>query len=235
MARRSGLLTTGIPMKSSVIVCGILGAVILLFSSICIFISVERYNYAKRAVSEGDSVYATCTQKWSETKTVTRKHKHSLRTKTKTTYYYANAMYIYNDQKYYCNKLSVDSSMQVGDQIHIYVLPENPARYVEPGDRTVSLFSVILYAAMIIFGVTLVFSAISQSRRLKKYRSAQNLNSTYQNNGMNNTYQGYNNPNNTYQDYNAPNNTYQGYNNSNNTYQGYNDSNNTYQGHNNQW
>jgi len=235
MARRSGLLTTGISSKRAATVCGIIGAVILLFSAILIFIAVDRYNYAKRAVSEGESIYATCTQKWSETKTRTHKSKSGSKKRTTTTYYYANAEYTYNGQKYYCNKLSVSSSTQVGTKINIYVLPENPARYVEPGDQNISLSGIIFFASMIVVGMSLVFSAISANRRFNRYGSVQNLNSTYHNNGMNNTYQGYNNPNNTYQGYNNPNNTYQGYNNPNNTYQGYNDSNNTYQGHNNQW
>ena len=226
MARTSRVtMVRGIPNKRAAMVCGVIGAMILLFSAILIFIAVDRYNYAKRAVSEGESIYATCTQKWSETKTRTHKSKHGSRKRTTTTYYYANAEYMYNGQKYYCNKLSVNSSTQVGTKINIYVLPENPARYVEPGDQNISLSGIIFFASMIVVGMSLVFSAISANRRFNRYGSVQNLNSTYHNNGMNNTYQGYNDSNNTYQGYNNPNNTYQGYNNPNNTYQG----------HNNQW
>lgn len=221
MARRRGGLSSGrISSKREAMVCGIIGVIVLLISAVLIFFAVDRYNYAKRAVSEGESIYATCTNKWSETKTKTHKSKHGSRTKTTTTYYYADAVYNYNGVTYHCSKLSVDSSMQVGKQIQIYVLPENPARYVEPKEQSVSLTGVIFYAVMVLMGSTLLFSAISANRRLNKYGS---LTAPVQ--PLNNTYQGYNNPNNTYQGYNDPNNIYQGYNDPNNTYNGYNSNN----------
>ncbi len=212
--------------KGTAVVYLIMGVVVILFSVMGIGLSVYNYSYAQRAMSEGDEVYATYTEKWSETKTKTSKSKHGTRKKTKTTYYYANATYTYNGQKYDCHKLSVNSSTKVGDTVRLYVLPENPAKYIRPGQDMGWLIVVIACGMFIIMGGSFVMIGIKNrhapSRR--EYISQNTpLADTY---NPNTTYQGYNGNFNTYN----PNNTYQDYNNNFDTYNSYQENNN-----NNRW
>ena len=239
MARRrhlSGNLIMNRNVAKSYMVIGI---VLLFFSLAFAWWGFDNYNYAQRAVSEGDSVYATCTNKWSETKTTTHKSKYGSRKKTQHTYYYADAVYTYQGQKYNCTKISVDSSTKVGDNILVYVMPENPSRYVVPGQQYSSFGTIILFIVLAVMGISTISVAVRSliyiNQNGGKLPVSESYDGTinvtypsYSNNqyNPNNTYQGYDNQynqNNTYGGQYNPNNTYQGYdNNPNNTYNGYN-------------
>ena len=207
--------------KGTAVVYLIMGVVVILFSVMGIGLSVYNYSYAQRAMSEGDEVYATYTEKWSETKTKTSKSKHGTRKTTKRTYYYANATYTYNGQTYNCHKLSVNFSTKVGDTVKLYVLPENPAKYIKPGQNMGWLIVVAACGMFILMGSSFVVIGVKNrhapSRRDFLSRNVQLANTTYQ--GYNDNFDTYNN--NSYQGYNSNFDTY----NSNNSYQGNNNNN----------
>lgn len=185
--------------------CGIIGVVMIIVSIVVYSVSIGEYNYAKNARENGDVVYASCTYKWSETKTTrtktgTKNHK---KTKTTThTYYYANAKYNYQDNVYECYKLSVSSSTKVGDAIKIYVLPEHPEKYVQEGTETISLLTIITFSFLPLLGISCLSVPISNARRKRKYGITSNTvpqnvngNNINNSNNPNNTYSGYNNNN----------------------------------------
>ena len=91
-------------------VYGVAGAVFIFISVILVGISVYNFNYAQRAVSEGDSVNAVCTKKWSESKRTRHKVNGVVTKSTVNTSYYADATYIYGGQTYYCHRLSSDAA-----------------------------------------------------------------------------------------------------------------------------
>ena len=194
----------------------IMGIIIILISLTIWGVSVYNFNYAKKAVTEGVSISATCTKTWSETKTRTHKSKYGSSRKTKTTSYYANASYMYGGQNYHCNKLSVSSSTKVGSSIGIYILPENPAKYVQSADMGSLLITSLICGVMTLMGTSGVTAALryrKNSANRQNYLSSniQPVNPVPQT-MYNNSY----NPNNTYRGYDGrynPNNTYQGYNN----------------------
>ena len=232
MARRRRVVMNGSTAKGSIIA----GIVFILIAIIMAGSMAYEISYAQKAMSEGVSVSAVCTKRWSETKTTSHKSKTHTTTTTKHTYYYANADYTYNGQKYNCSKLSVDSGTRVGDIITLYILPENPGKYIQPGKTTFSISLSIMCLVFFSMGASAVSRGVAYRKRVQRggytVGISQPANNIYQsNNGGMTAYNGLANqysPNNTYQGYNDynPNSTYQGYNDTpNNTYQSYNDNN----------
>lgn len=228
MARRNA--RNFITNEKTARIYGIVGVIFILISVILVGISVYNFSYAQRAVSEGESISAVCTKKWSETRTSAVKKSGGIKKKTKHIYYYADATYLYKGQYYDCKRLSVDSNTKIGDYIRVYVLPENPGKYVQPEQKGQWFPMILAFGITSIIGISMLSTSISSIRRFREYGYIEN--NTYQNNNGMNTYQNYNtgmenqyNFGNTYQNYdNQYNNTYQGYNggyNSNNSYQGY--------------
>lgn len=205
---------------------GIVGVIFILISGILAGIAVYNFSYAQRVISEGESISAVCTKTWSETKTTTTKKSGKTKKKTKHTYYYADATYLYKDQYYDCHRLSADSNTKVGDYIRVYVLPENPGKYVQPEQKSDWFPMIIAFGFTALMGISMVSTAISNLRRFRKYGYIDNT--TYQTDNSMNTCRNYHNSmgnqydfGNTYQNYdNQYNNNYQGYN-PNNSYQGY--------------
>ena len=234
MARRRRVVMNGSTAKGSIIA----GIVFILIAIIMAGSMAYEISYAQKTMSEGVSVSAVCTKRWSETKTTRHKSKGHTTKTTKHTYYYANADYTYNGQEYNCHKLSVDSGTQVGDTIRLYILPENPAKYIQPGKATFSIPLAVICVVFFSMGVSAVSRGVAYRKRVQRGYGAdilQPANNIYQSNNGGMT--AYNEFSNQY----SPNNTYQGYNdcNSNNSYQGYNgyNPNSTYQGYDNhnQW
>lgn len=209
---------------------GTAGVIFILLSVILVGISVYNFNYAQRAISEGESISAVCTKKWSESKRTRHKVNGVVTKSTVNTSYYADATYIYGGQTYYCHRLSSNAATQVGDYIRVYVLPENPGKYVQPEQKSDWFPMIIAFGFTALIGISMLSTSISSIRRFRKYgdNSIPQITGSYHN-GINNTYQNYNNQysTNTYQGYDNqynPNNTYQNYDNQynpNNSYQGY--------------
>jgi len=201
---------------------GVMGVVMIVISIFIYSGAISEYVYAKNVRENGEAVYASCTYKWSETKTTRTRtgSKYNKKTKTtKHTYYYADASYNYNDQMYTCHKLSVTSATQVGDAIKIYVLPEHPEKYIQDGKETSTLVKLLTFSYLPIIGIVCLAMPISNLRKKRRY----GITSNTVNQNVNNSYNynnNFNNPNNAYRGYDNynPNNIYQGYdsNNSNN-------------------
>lgn len=171
----------------------IVGLAFIVISLILLGTSINNFNYAQRVIAEGDAVNATCTRKWSETK----KKSHKV-----IDYYYADATYTYGGNIYSCNRLSVDPYTQVGDDIRVYVLPENPAKYVQPKQKSNWFPMIIAFGATTVVGISMLYTAISSIRHIRKYGNT-SLEMISDNNGsINNTHQNYRNQYNPYDTYN---------------------------------